>query len=240
MLDKKISDSEQVANLKPLGMVIFSFGIAHADDVGVLPGSLRVLKGMLIPLIDLTLEEFDAHVQDIVKEGLWTPFEYSGKQFYRLPQWSKIQTLKRDRQPGTILPIVFLPDPKDTWKFLEDMGFQMESEEKRREGKRREEKVEQTLSYLEKLPEADLKEFNTRFEASEKQIISKAESLVNYCRSKGKTYRDYKAFLLNALKKDFPERRPPPAPPPKKEALTPEQLQYLEKISREIAGNKKV
>ena len=39
-----------------------------------------------------------------------------------------------------------------------------------------------------------------------KDLKSKAESLFLYCKSKGRTYKDYRAFLLNALKKDFKEK----------------------------------
>lgn len=53
-----------------------------------------------------------------------------------------------------------------------------------------------------------MKEFVTRFIATEKQIKSKAEDLKLYCERKGRKYMNYKAFLLNALKNDFKERDP--------------------------------
>ena len=62
------------------------------------------------------------------------------------------------------------------------------------------------MEYLKKIPEEDLKEFYKRFDASEKAIRSKGEDLHNWCKINGKVKKDYKAFLLNALKKDFPER----------------------------------
>lgn len=63
-----------------------------------------------------------------------------------------------------------------------------------------------SIDYLKQIPEADIKEFTERFDASAGAIKSKAEDLLNYCKSKGKTYKDYRAFLLNALKKDFRPR----------------------------------
>lgn len=139
MLDKKISVSEQVANLTPVGQLIFTWSIAHTDDVGVLPGNLRSLKALLVPHLDLTNEQFTDHVEKIVEQGLWQPYEFSGKSFYRLPQFFATQTLKRDRQPSTILPVMLFKTPRESWKFLEDIGFQngsnLEPEEKRREEK---------------------------------------------------------------------------------------------------------
>lgn len=66
---------------------------------------------------------------------------------------------------------------------------------------------EQKYIYLKKIPEEDIKQFLTRFEISRKQLISKGEDLYLYCKSKGRRYSDYKAMLLNALKKDFKERQ---------------------------------
>lgn len=67
------------------------------------------------------------------------------------------------------------------------------------------------ITYLKKIPDEDLKEFTKRFVATEKQIKSKAEELMLYCQSKGKIYRNYKAFLLKALKRDYKERDDTPA-----------------------------
>lgn len=81
--------------------------------------------------------------------------------------------------------------------------------EESREEKKREKSVpdkpELHISYLKNLPEEDLKDFTYRFDASPKQIQSKAEDLSNYCEAKGKKYKNYRAFLINALKKDFKE-----------------------------------
>lgn len=80
---------------------------------------------------------------------------------------------------------------------------------KDRIGKEREEslpdKPESSIEYLKKLPEEALKEFSYRFGATPKQIQSKAEDLLNYCQAKGKKYKNYRAFLINALKRDFKE-----------------------------------
>ncbi len=68
-------------------------------------------------------------------------------------------------------------------------------------------KEDSSMKYLKEIPEADLEEFYARFDCSKSAIKSKAESLFLYCESKGKKYKNYRAFLLNALKKDFPPRK---------------------------------
>lgn len=79
--------------------------------------------------------------------------------------------------------------------------------------------------YLKQIPSEDLKEFTDRFEVSVNAIKSKAEELANYCTMHGKRYKNYKAFLLNALKRDFRERPPKKemSPPKVEEKLTPDQ-----------------
>lgn len=68
------------------------------------------------------------------------------------------------------------------------------------------EREERHLSFLINLPENLINELTKRFEVSPKQVRSKAEDLHNYCQAKGKTYKDYRAFLVNAVKSDFKER----------------------------------
>jgi hypothetical protein len=67
-----------------------------------------------------------------------------------------------------------------------------------------------SLSYLKEIPQEDLEEFYNRFDCDKQKIMSKGEDLYNYCQSKGKKYKNYKALLLNALKKDIPERKEKP------------------------------
>jgi hypothetical protein len=59
------------------------------------------------------------------------------------------------------------------------------------------------LSYLINIPEDDISEFTKFFECSPKDVRIKAEGLHDYCKSKGKTYKDYKALLRGALRRDF-------------------------------------
>lgn len=145
MIDKKISVSEQVTNLPIPGQLLYTWGMPHSDDLGILPHSHKTLKALIVPMWDMTLEDFGKLVEDIVSQKLWEEYEYKGQRFYRIKNFTRYQTLKRDRQPQTLLPIEFSKDPKDTWSELEklgfqleDSGFQLDTEEKGREGKRRE------------------------------------------------------------------------------------------------------
>ena len=64
------------------------------------------------------------------------------------------------------------------------------------------------ISYLINIPLEDIQELNEKYICTDRQIKAKAEQLYDYCHAKGKVYKDYKAFLRNALSKDFGERIP--------------------------------
>jgi hypothetical protein len=67
------------------------------------------------------------------------------------------------------------------------------------------------LDWLKDIPPDTLKELSEKYEASTSQVKRKGEQFWNYCTSKGKTYKNYRAAIENALDKDFGRR------PPKKE-----------------------
>lgn len=60
--------------------------------------------------------------------------------------------------------------------------------------------------YLLNIPVEDVREFVSRFHINEKQLKSKAEDLNSWCDANGKRKKDYKQFLLVAVKKDFKEK----------------------------------
>lgn len=227
MLDKKISVSEQVANLSVDARLLFTWSIPHADDVGLLPYGHKTLAALIFPMVRCTDAEFSGWVDEIVRQDLWREFEWKDptgskvERFYQLVKFTGHQTLKRDRQPQVIIPSLKISkDPKKTWltlqKVLEDCGFhletsgnQLDTEEKRSEEKRSEENTDgpaNSIKYLSNLPDEDLKEFTERFIADAGGVRSKAEDLKLYCERTGKKYKNYKSFLLNALKRDFKER----------------------------------
>lgn len=61
------------------------------------------------------------------------------------------------------------------------------------------------LDYLLNIPIKDFDSLKEDLLVNDTQIRSKGEELHNYCQYKGRIYKNYKAFLRNALKKDFPQ-----------------------------------
>lgn len=95
--------------------------------------------------------------------------------------------------------------PIDTLSILSmDMDKDKDKEIERKTQKLRQ--LKDSKKYLLNIPNEDILEFTKRFDASEKGIRSKGEDLDNWCDANGKKKKDYRKFLLVALKKDFPER----------------------------------
>jgi hypothetical protein len=61
-------------------------------------------------------------------------------------------------------------------------------------------------NYLLNIPTDDLNEFTTSFQCSSSQVVSKGQSLYDWCLANGQKKKDNKAFLRNALRKDFTPR----------------------------------
>lgn len=68
-------------------------------------------------------------------------------------------------------------------------------------------KRETSIQFLLNIPMELQEELSYKYICSISQVVSKGEDLYNYCKAKGKIYRDYKAFLLNAVKRDFGVRK---------------------------------
>jgi hypothetical protein len=77
-----------------------------------------------------------------------------------------------------------------------------------KEKKKIEKKPEENYKYLEKLPDEDIEYFIDAFEVSRGQLIKKANEMLDWIISKGKQrqYKDFKALLRNAVRKDFGEK----------------------------------
>jgi phage replication O-like protein O len=70
-------------------------------------------------------------------------------------------------------------------------------------------KKDSHINYLKDIPQEDIEHFRQTFKCDISNIKTKANSLYDYCKAKGRIYKNYKAFLSNALRKDFGERTQP-------------------------------
>lgn len=207
MISKSISTSTRLSEVSNFAKLLFTWIIPHCDDFGHLDANPKIVKAIVIPLLDETSEHVGAALQELEMKKLIRFYDSGGRKYLEIDKWDDHQTFKTDRPLMQHAPL-----PDDEW----GAGNQMEtkrkpkgnnvrlSEVKISEAKRSEVKDPlASAEYLKKVPKDDLKEFSTRFAVSEKAIESKAEDLLLYCERTGRKYRNYRAFLLNACKRDF-------------------------------------
>ena len=125
MLDKKISVSEQVNRLSDRAALVFTWGIAHADDLGFLPFSIEGLKHTIIPMRLRGGREFSAAWAEIVackdhstNTVLIQLVEIDGQKYWHYPMFEYSQTVKKDRVPNTLLDLKDAPVAK-AWADVE-------------------------------------------------------------------------------------------------------------------------
>lgn len=210
MISKSISTSTKLSEVDTFSKLLFTWLIPHCDDYGHMDGSSRLVKGIVVPLCNETIEEVESSLKQLEEYDLIKRYEKNGKLYLEIVKWVDHQTLKTDRPLHVIYPLPDWWKPDNSkWKPVYSKRKNKLSEVKLSEVNIREDKstpINKTIEYLNKLPESDIKEFTSRFVATDKEIKSKAESLKLYCESKGRRYLNYRSFLLNALKRDFKER----------------------------------
>lgn len=115
-------------------------------------------------------------------------------------------------------------------------------EEKRREKKERPDTKNSSVSFLHKIPSQELQELSDKYRIAPNGIQAKATDLELWCQSKGRTMKNYKAFLENALRKDQIKLRTE-YPPPRKTFTAPtdelteeERKESLEELAKMRQG----
>ncbi len=68
-------------------------------------------------------------------------------------------------------------------------------------------KLYNSIEWLKKIPETDIKEMMEKYSVEKRMVLSNAENVIIYCESKGRKYSNYKAALMNFIKLDI-ERHP--------------------------------
>lgn len=180
--------------------------ITVADDDGRLRANSLLLRSQVFPYSDdIKQEDIRKWLGEIQKVKLIDFYRVKNDYFIQHPHWHKYQSIRKDIYKPSTLPLNPLQ------KCNEGVTKSHTKLSKDKLSKEREE--EKATLYLGNIPEKDLEQFYNRFDCSKKAIVSKAEQLLNYCKMHNKWYKDYKAFLLNALKGDFEERKEPPRKP---------------------------
>ncbi len=196
MFDRAIIDTDRFMDLSMTAKALYFLLGMEADDEGFVSYKkvMRIHGGNEDDMKILCAKQFLIHFDSgVVVITDWNTNNWLDTRRLRPTEYQKEKKL-----------LALTVDKKYELSNGLERGEESSIEQKRIEEKK---PLKHSLSYLSQIPDTDLKELVARFDASANSIKSKAEDLLNYCRSKGKVYKDYHAFLLNALKKDFKPRQ---------------------------------
>jgi hypothetical protein len=203
MIYAQLAENKGYALMSDKAQKVYVFLIVLADDDGRLKGDSEWLRIKIFPYNpEVLVSDMKGYIKEIVKTGLITWYKKNNDYFIEHPNWEKYQILRADRKKDSNLP-----PPDDNMQPNDNQMTTKRVRKLSKLSKRRE--VTNSPLYLKKIPEDDLDIFYNRFDCSKKAIISKGEDLAAWCETNGRVKKNYKTFLLVALKKDFPERREP-------------------------------
>lgn len=198
MIYAQLAENKEFASMSDKAQKTYIFLIVLADDDGRLKGDSEWLRIKIFPYdTRMTQMHMKSYLKEIHKAHLITWYKVEENYFIEHPNWSKFQILRADRKKDSDIP-------PSTDNQLTTKGRVSKLSKL---SKSIEEKPEASLSYLKNIPINHLFEFYQRFDCSKNALISKGEDLFNYCKTTGKTYKDYHFFMLKSVKKDFPERK---------------------------------
>jgi hypothetical protein len=112
MLHSKIWESSQFLELNYVGRLLFIGMISLGDDEGRLRGDGWYLKGHIFSRDRVTPKEIEKLRDQIEKKGLIIVYKRETEIFIQHPNWTKYQTLRKDRFRYSEYP----SPPSDIWQ----------------------------------------------------------------------------------------------------------------------------
>jgi hypothetical protein len=91
MISKSISVSEQVNELSDFAALLFTWLIPHTDDYGVIPGSSRKIKALVIPMRKQNHEHVECALREIQSAGLIWRYIYKENEYLQFCKFEQHQ-----------------------------------------------------------------------------------------------------------------------------------------------------
>ncbi len=106
MIHRNVSVCEQLADCSILARLLYTWGLPHSSDWGVLPGSPRRLKAQVLPISPETVGEIASAIEELVAAGLWQRFTHEGADYLCYPTFDKYQDIhNRTSNPRDGMPL---------------------------------------------------------------------------------------------------------------------------------------
>lgn len=104
MLSKSVSTSTKLAEVSNFAKLLFTWIIPHCDDFGHIDAKPKIVKGIVVPLCDETIDQVAGALTELESNGLIETYESDGRKYLEIIKWEEHQTFKNDRPRKAIYP----------------------------------------------------------------------------------------------------------------------------------------
>ena len=221
MFSNRIANSARFLQMPTESQLFYFHLVLRADDDGIVE-AYPVLKLLSIPSDNFKLLQAKGFIRKLNEDEVIV-----------ITDWTEHNTIRADRKVDSIYKHLLPNDiqiieakirsdrpnqvPKERTHNIGRpteinngtlMGRHKLSKVKLSKVKRDTDPLCSSIRYLQEIPLGDIEEFKNITSATGAHIKEKGAALFDYCQAHGKKYRNYKAFLRNALRRDFPKKSP--------------------------------
>lgn len=206
MISRGISVSEQVNGLSDFAALLFTWLIPHTDDYGVIPGSSRKIKALVVPMRKQSAEQVEAALKEMQSAGLIWRYIYLDKEYLQFCKFEEHQEgLHKRTSPKNPL---YAASKEDAENFREIPGNSRLIEQNRTEGKGKEQNWNKT-AFAHNVHLLD-QEYERLIKDHGKELTDAAiQYLSDYKIEKAYTTKDdnrtIRRWVLDAVKKKQPQ-----------------------------------
>ncbi len=141
MISKSISTSVKMSRVSDFAALLYTWLIAHCDDGGNMEGEAMAIKGRVVPMRDVSLQNVVAALDELEINNLVTFYEEKNgdtelEKFIHIIKWENFQTLRADRTDNRFPKYV-----NQTATKRQPNGNHSLSQDKIREGKIRKDRI---------------------------------------------------------------------------------------------------
>lgn len=229
MIDRSISTSRKLSKVSDRSALIFSWTIPHTDDFGRMDGDARMIRAVVVPLRDYTVEQIEESLKELEDVGLIERYTIKEDIYLQVTNFDTYQKFRSDRDR-----VGQFPDPRGKIPRGDTTGIpvvhQTETKgepvvENSPRSKVKESKVKESKIKKEVVPVGDAYgEFDNVFLTAENydrllnhwlggnqqaldELIFELSTYMQQSEKNRKKYTDHYATLLTWAKKKFGEAK---------------------------------
>src|SRR3990167_10065692 len=105
MISKSISTSKKLMKVSDFAALLFSWLIPHCDDYGHMDGSPEMVRGIVVPLRNKTIEEVKNALEELEAISLIKIYEVNKERYLEVIKFEDFQTFKKDRPKWIYYPL---------------------------------------------------------------------------------------------------------------------------------------